>query len=608
VTTTGADLASIMSYPVKGFSGQSLPCAELRPGGGVPYDRVLAVAQGHHGVPRDGRWAPSETFTRLTTDTRLLGFDVAVDPATETVTLAHPEHGRLVVALDDPTSLERASVTLRDWLDDGTGKTPTLVRADNGYWDVAEGAISIINLDSVDALSRAMGKWVDPLRFRGNLYLSGLGAWEEHELVGERIAIGEAELEVLHPMSRCRATSVDPASSAENMNVPAELTRRFGHIFCGVRARVVAAGALYAGDTLTRTGHHSGPVHAGAGPAPSHWPRRAQIVRRQPENDEVTSIWLRDPPHRLRSAPLPGQHLRIHAADKVGPMWRCYTISGLDHGDLRISVQREPGGRMSRYLHEQGHQNGRLLISGPHGPIGLEPDSRRPLLLASAGIGITQTLAMATACADRSPERVVVLCHTARNGNRLALWPEAVVTLNRLPHARSLLFLTHPEPHDLTRWGARKGRPNLAGISERLLPTPEFEAYLCGPPEFMRAARDDLVRHGLPDTAIQQEVFTSPRAGTERTTPPPEPGPFQVTFTASEVITQWRPESGTLLDLAERVGVQVPAGCRSGACQLCGQPVSTGSVAYTTPPVLAPPARSALLCCAVPSSDVSIPL
>lgn len=55
-----ARVERIMRYPVKGFSGQSLTRASVRPGCGIPYDRALALANGRQGIPRDGQWAPSE--------------------------------------------------------------------------------------------------------------------------------------------------------------------------------------------------------------------------------------------------------------------------------------------------------------------------------------------------------------------------------------------------------------------------------------------------------------------------------------------------------------------------------------------------------------------
>lgn len=616
----GARVARLVRYPVKGFSGLDLESARVRPGGGLPYDRVLALADGLHGIPRGGEWAPTETFARLTTHSGLLGVGVRLDTEARTVTLTRPPSADpgagpdgATVALGDPGSAARATAALREWFPGAIDPSAALVHADNAYWDELDGTVSLINLDSVDALSEAAGEAVDPLRFRGNLYVSGLGAWAEFGLVGERISVGGAELEVLRPMSRCRATCVEPATSRVTTNVPAELTTRFGHIYCGVRARVVAPGEIRTGDTAAHLGAGCGPRRGASRPDPAQWPRPALVVGRREESATVTSLWLRDPQHGTGATPLPGQHLRVHTSDGEGPVWRCYTLSGVDGGDLRISVQHSADGRMSGLLHRQARVGEELLISGPHGHVTLDPAADGPLVLASAGIGITQTLAMLRACVTGQPSREVLLCHTARDPESLALWQEVRELVDALPYGRAELFLTGAPQDVRERWGARAGRPDFAALDALDAFGPPgglagAEAYLCGPVEFMRAARAGLTARGVPDSAVRQEVFVSPATGAARPSPPPEQGPFRVSFAGSGVTAVWEPDSGTLLDVAESAGVQARWACRSGACLQCEQPLAAGRTAYTTAPMMPPPDDSVLLCCAVPVSDVTLPL
>ncbi|MER0484082.1 FAD-binding oxidoreductase [Streptomyces sp. Edi2] len=601
----------LVRYPVKGCAGQDITSAWLRPGLGLPGDRVLAIANGQSPLPRAGQWAPTETFARLTTHHDLLRLRAAFDDTTATVTLHPTDQSPVTVLLDQPESRREADALLRHWLPAGPYGGPELVRADRGYWDDRTGTVSLINLDTVNALADAVGTPVDPLRFRGNVYLAGLGAWAEMSLPGERIMLGEAELEVLHPVNRCRATCVNPVTSEVDLNIPASLMTHFGHLFCGVRARVISPGALHTGDRLTRFRHRGRPRPPTAGLPPEQWPRPARVVRYEAESDDVASLWLRDPLQHLRGPHSPGQHLRIHVTDDRGPVWRCYTISGSHHGDLRISVKRHPDGRMSPWLHRHARLGATLLVSGPHGSLtggpGSGSGSRSPLLLAGAGIGITQTLALLQAAAEEDPGRPLVLCHTARSGRWLALWEEARALISALPQGRARLFLTRPEEGDLTRWNATAGRPDLGAVATPLLDLPSATAYLCGPPEFMDAARDSLIRRGLPAKAVHQEIFASPRAPLQ-TPGPPLPGPFRVSFTVSHRQAHWTPDHGTLLDLADEMGISAPSGCRVGACHLCQQRISSGSVTYTTPPALPPKPDCALLCCVVPTGDVDMPL
>lgn len=107
--------------------------------------------------------------------------------------------------------------------------------------------MSIINLDTVETMANAAGAPVDPRRFRANLYVSGLGAWRELDLPGHRIQLGGAELEITFPTERCRATTVRPGSGTRDLNFPALLASRFGHLYCGIYAKVVRGGPIAVG-------------------------------------------------------------------------------------------------------------------------------------------------------------------------------------------------------------------------------------------------------------------------------------------------------------------------------------------------------------------------
>jgi uncharacterized protein YcbX len=119
------------------------------------------------------------------------------------------------------------------------------------FSDVARKVVSIINLGSVAAIEGAVGKPVHPLRFRGNVYVTGWPAWHEFDLVGQEIAVGErARLKIIKPIVRCAATNVDPDTGIRDLSIPETLLRRFGHADCGVYGEVVEAGDIARGDDL----------------------------------------------------------------------------------------------------------------------------------------------------------------------------------------------------------------------------------------------------------------------------------------------------------------------------------------------------------------------
>lgn len=582
-------LARLVRYPLKGFAGQELDRTVLRVGSGVPGDRSLALADGRVPVSPEGGWTRCEAFVRLTTNPDLPRFRVTAGESD--LTLVSPDGEELTIALDFPAADE----ALARWF---PSASPRLVRAAAGYWDHEDAHVSLINLETVRALSDAAGQPLDPLRFRGNLYLRGMPAWDELCLIGRRIRIGETELDVLRPIDRCRATSVNPTTAVVDVNVPLLLGRRFGHVFCGVYAKVVGGGPLALGDPLVDLGGRLATTAVEKAPGPAEWPRPAQIVSRSRESHDVVSLWLRDPLADRREAPLPGQHLRVHGRDDTGPLWRSYTVSAAEGDRLRISVKRQ--GRMSALLHSAAES---VLISGPYGDMTLPESGDGPLLLASAGIGITPMIAMLRACVERRTHRRVTLLHGARDGHALALWQEAEELVRRLPNGVARLFLSRPETGDLAAYDAREGRIGPGVLADA---APLAAAYLCGPPAFMQQAKASLVEAGADPGLIHYELFVSPGAARVDAAKAPTAGPFTVHFAASGVRARWDPDAGSLLDLAEAQGLQPRAACRSGACRACLQTVSTGTTAYLSEPLAITPPGSVLLCSAVPTSDLTI--
>jgi uncharacterized protein YcbX len=120
------------------------------------------------------------------------------------------------------------------------------------FSDVARKVVSIINLASVAAIEDVIGAPVHPLRFRGNIYVSGWAAWREFDFVGQEITVGKrVRLRVIKRIMRCAATNVDPDTGMRDLSIPDALMRCFGHADCGVYAEVVEPGEIAVGDELT---------------------------------------------------------------------------------------------------------------------------------------------------------------------------------------------------------------------------------------------------------------------------------------------------------------------------------------------------------------------
>jgi len=609
-------LTSIHRYPVKGFGAQELSETDLQPGQGIPFDRCLAIANGGRALAGGGEWTPCQAFVRLTKNPDLPRYALAFDEAANTATLLGPD-GRAVAVHGDGTG--GADDALAGWFAPGPLGPPRAVAQSRsggaGYWDHEDAAISVINLATIATLERSAGRPVNPMRFRANLYVAGLPPFQELAFIGRLVRVGEAVLEVLRPTDRCRATSVDPATGDTGLNVPALLARTQGHIYCGVYARVVQAGRIMPGDPVEDLGPAPGAARDGAGaataPPVSDWPRVARVVERVAESANVVSLWLDDPLAFLRVPPRAGQHLRVHVLDGEGrAAWRCYTISGVEASKLRISVKRD--GTVSNLLHDARPAGGHMLISGPYGNVCLrdEANAAGPVVLLSAGIGITPTVAMLRGLATSGSDRRVFVGHVARDGVDLALWAEARDLVRRLPGASAQLYLSQASAGACEAHGAIPGRMPFDAMLQRLPPVREADTYVCGPAGFLADARAALLRAGASPGRVHVEVFASPKAGAAPSRGQQDgrrlhaAGPFQVRFVSGGVETTWTPQAGTLLDVAEAAGLAPAANCRGGVCGACRTPLLSGSVNHDPEPALPIGTDAAYLCCAVPVSDV----
>jgi uncharacterized protein YcbX len=129
---------------------------------------------------------------------------------------------------------------------------PRIVCAEgHSFTDIAQKALHVVNLETVRNVSRVIGVDLDPLRFRANVYLEGVPAWQERRWLGKTIVCGDAHLKVFAETARCEATSVDPKTGKRGQSVPSALLRTWYHDKLGLYAKVVRSGVISTGDTAS---------------------------------------------------------------------------------------------------------------------------------------------------------------------------------------------------------------------------------------------------------------------------------------------------------------------------------------------------------------------
>jgi uncharacterized protein YcbX len=248
-----AKLQAIYRYPLKGLSAEPMQRAELAVGGTIASDRIYAVENGPSGFdPAAPRYVPKQRYLILMRNERLAMLRTRFEHASHTLVIE--AEGREAARGDLRTPAGRAAIErfLAAFCADELRGPPKVLHAPGfSFSDVARKVLSIINLASVAAVETAVGAPVHPLRFRGNLYVTGWPAWREFDLVGREVAIGTgARLKIVKPIVRCAATNVDPDTGIRDLSIPGTLMRSFGHADCGVYGEVVKAGEIAVGDQV----------------------------------------------------------------------------------------------------------------------------------------------------------------------------------------------------------------------------------------------------------------------------------------------------------------------------------------------------------------------
>lgn len=152
---------------------------------------------------------------------------------------------------------------------------------------------------------------------------------------------------------------------------------------------------------------------------------------------------------------------------------------------------------MSTFLHDEVEVGSEFDVSTPVGDFVIEDDDS-PLLLASAGAGITTVLPIVEHIARTQPRRPVILAHADRAVGDHAL-------RETVRHAGRAIddFTTHTWYEDCEGSDAAQGYMDLRDID---LPT-GVQVFTCGPLPFMRLVRSTLLERGVPSEHIRYEVF-----------------------------------------------------------------------------------------------------
>jgi ferredoxin-NADP reductase/MOSC domain-containing protein YiiM len=527
-------------------------------------------------------------------------------------------------------------------------------------------AVLVYQLDSYRYWSNELRRDdLQPGNFGENFTVEGLP--DDEVCIGDRYQIGQAVFEVSQPRVTCYRVGL-------RLGEPQMAALLVSHRRPGFYLRVIAEGQIEAGQDIVKVdsgpeqvtvaeidallylpGHprdgleralripalsqgwktslqnlltqaatpssagNTGLTAAASSPPPA-WTgfRRLQVTATVDESRTVRSITLADPDGVPLPPWQPGQSItvRIFRKDTQQTSIRNYSLSNwAGAGNYRISVKRETNGAVSRYIHAHVEVGDVVEVAAPRGAFFL-PDAESPVILMSAGVGVTPVLSMLHTLAAIGSPRQVWWLHAARDQSQQAFAAESHSLLNQLSNSHRHVFYSRPRPGEQLPADAEHGRLSAAAIADLGLPH-TGDVYLCGPASFMDDITAGLMELGFNYTHIHTEMFGATAALTPgiaaAAVPPhlpagtPGPGP-QVQFARSGITAPFGPPAGTLLEFAEACDVPAQWSCRTGVCHNCETALISGSVDYTLEPLEPPAPGNILLCSTQPAEPVVIDL
>jgi ferredoxin-NADP reductase/MOSC domain-containing protein YiiM len=359
---------------------------------------------------------------------------------------------------------------------------------------------------------------------------------------------------------------------------------------------------------------------AASGPPPA-WRgfRPFRVARKVRESGNVISLLLEPTDGQAVATALPGQFIVLRLGPASAPaLMRSYSLSGEPGASsYRVSIKREAHGAAGAYVDDELQAGDIVQASAARGDFTLRPGDT-PVVLLSAGIGVTPVLAMLHALAAEASTREVWWLYGTRSGREHPFAEETRGLLKALAHRHSHICYSSPEPQDRPALDFdAAGRLDAKVLAELDLPR-NGDFYICGPSTFMSDLTAGLGTLGVAPDRIHTELFgagpsitpgiaASPRRPPHVPAGPPGSGAM-VSFARTGLDVRWDPTLHSLLELAEACDVPVRWACRTGVCHTCESGLVAGKIGYRPDPVDAPADGNVLICCAQPEGDVVIDL
>jgi ferredoxin-NADP reductase len=348
--------------------------------------------------------------------------------------------------------------------------------------------------------------------------------------------------------------------------------------------------------------------------------RKFTVSRKVLECEDTYSLYLS--PHNGRPLPAfkPGQYLTFEVQPVGSPkaQIRCYSLSDgpLSDAHYRVTIKRfirDDGtpGVVSSYFCDEVREGDILNVKAPSGKFFLDVEVERPVVLISGGIGITPMLAMARLLTHHKDPREIYFFFGCRSGTDHMFRDEVIELQRQNPHMRLHICYSRPAENDTQgRDFNHHGRVTI-DLMKEVLPSSNYEYYLCGPGPFMDSLVSGLYEWGVAKKDVKFEAFgpatvkkgaagdSAPAAGSNVPA-------MEIEFSRSGKKIPWDADCANLHAFAEKHGVPIDYSCGAGSCGSCLVAIKQGTVHYDMEPGHDVDEGSCLTCICRPSSNLVI--
>jgi uncharacterized protein YcbX len=230
-------VVALYRYPVKGFTPESCERLTVLAEGRIAGDRALAFRFADSTLPEHA-WSRKYGYAVLANTPALARLNASFDPKAKRLTIALGDEVLADERLDDAGRAVLARAVERYVLNSGENllanhseRRPLKLIGDGvtpRYQDSERGEITLHSRESLGAVAAALHQpLLGEARFRSNIAVEGIAAWEEQDWIGRTVRIGQVELEVVRPKTRCLATHANPRTGERDLPVMQTLVRSF---------------------------------------------------------------------------------------------------------------------------------------------------------------------------------------------------------------------------------------------------------------------------------------------------------------------------------------------------------------------------------------------